>query len=76
MDKRDFNKCDWENDWDLIYNKHLEGHRIVFPIKLKAHLGRSPKLFKRGEDGTATVAPQMYVEKLSLDLLRKPTTTE
>jgi len=63
MGKNDFDDCNWDCDWDTIFNKNLEGSKILFPMKLRIYLGKSPKLYKRGSDGLAQETKRMYIEK-------------
>jgi hypothetical protein len=43
-EREDFARCNFSAKWDQYLNKHGDGVKIKFPIKMKIHLSQSPKV--------------------------------
>lgn len=57
--------------WWYQLNEHGEGHAIQPPIKIKPILSWSPKK-QIMEDNKLCKAPRLPIEKLCVDLLKRP----
>lgn len=60
----DFSKCQLPNLWNCVFDKHGDGHRMRFPVKMRTLLGRSPKSHEKLGD--------KVVEKVSIKFIKVP----
>lgn len=70
LNKEDFAKCSWPQNWDQVLDHLGDGVEIVYPVKAKLMLGRSPRNHKPIEGGMQPL-PRYYIEKLSIQCLKK-----
>jgi hypothetical protein len=70
-EREDFASCNFSAKWDQYLNKHGDGVKIKFPIKMKIHLSHSPKVFI-SHDNELIPGKRMYLERLTFDFVREP----
>lgn len=67
----DFSKCQLPNLWNCVFDKHGDGHRMRFPVKMRTLLGRSPKSHEKLGDKVVE-KPRVYIEKVSIKFIKVP----
>ena len=67
FEEGDLNLCKLPPNWNCLFDQNGDGVKMMFPIKMRKYLGRSPKNFQR-KAGTQSIveAPRSYVEKISI----------
>ena len=70
LNEEDFAKCSWPEKWDQIPDHVGYGVRILYPVKARLFLGRSPKNHIPIAGGMKPL-PRYYIEKLSIQCLKK-----
>lgn len=68
---RDMCRLHLPDNWWYSLNLHGEGHAILPPLKIKQVLSWTCK-HQILEDNILTQAPRMPIEKLCIDILRRP----
>ncbi|XP_028418649.1 chromobox protein homolog 8-like [Dendronephthya gigantea] len=69
FEEQDFVNCGLPNNWNCRYDKHGDGVKMLFPVKMRKFLGRSAKCFvKEGE--SIVEAPRAYTEKISINFIK------
>ncbi|KAJ7373254.1 hypothetical protein OS493_012843 [Desmophyllum pertusum] len=67
----DFSKCNFPIQWNSWFDKHGDGCRMRFPVKMRTMLAQSPKTHvKLGE--TIVESPRAYIEKVSIRFIKVP----
>lgn len=65
----DFSRCKLPQGWNCIYDKHGDGIRMVFPVKMRTFLGLSPKGFQC-RDNNIVQMQRLHTEKLSVKFIK------
>ena len=69
--ENDFYRCRLSTNWNSIYDKHEDGVKIRFPLKLRTLFQLSPRTYKRvGE--TIVEAQRAFIEKVSIKFIPVP----
>ena len=67
-EEKDFSKCAFSKNWYYRVDKHGDGMKIHFPIKMRPFLSRSAKTFeKKGE--SFVEAQRALMEKVSISFV-------
>ena len=67
----DFSKCQIPNQWNCVFDKHGDGYRMRFPVKMRTLLGLSPK--SHVKLGNKVIEkPRVYTEKVSIKFIKVP----
>lgn len=67
----DFSKCQLPNQWNCVFDKHGDGYRMRFPVKMRTLLGLSPKSHVKLGDKVVE-KPRVYIEKVSIKFIKVP----
>ena len=73
LEERDFERCRFPENWDVVCDCNGDGVRVRYPFKVCLFLAKSPKTFSVVQ-GKLQEDPRMLIEKLSLDFSRQPCT--
>lgn len=70
LEKSDFSRCDFPDEWDQLIDKFGDGVKIEFPVKVRPFISQGPKshTIKTGE---IKESPRYYIEKLSVNCLKQ-----
>ena len=68
-DENDFSRCNLPTNWSCIFDKHGDGVRIRFPVKMRRFLSLSPKTYERVAE-VIVEAPRAYTEKISVKFVK------
>ena len=69
--ENDFCRCRLSTNWNSIYDKHEDGVKIRFPLKLRTFFQLSSRTYKRiGE--TIVEAQRAFIEKVSIKFILVP----
>lgn len=69
FEENEFARCKLPSNWGCLYDKHGDGTRIRFPVKMRKFLALSPKAYHRvGTDIVET--PRAYIEKISIRFVK------
>ena len=65
----DFSRCKFPSNWSCVFDKHGDGVRMRFPVKMRKFLTLSPKTYQRmGE--SIVEASRAYTEKISIKFVK------
>lgn len=68
----DFDKWFFSANWNCIIDQHRDGVKLQFPFKMRSFLSISPKTYQKvGKE--MKIVPQAYIQKLSVWLIKIPT---
>ncbi|XP_031551421.1 uncharacterized protein LOC116288732 [Actinia tenebrosa] len=67
--EEDFLRSQLPKNWNGIYDRHGDGVKIMFPIKMRTFLGMSPKGFHSSGNKIVEM-PRLHTEKLSIKFVR------
>lgn len=67
--EEDFSRCKFPSGWNSMYDKHGDGVKIMFPLKMRTFLSLSPKGFCN-IGGSIKEMPRFYTEKISIKFVR------
>ena len=69
--ENDFCRYRLSTNWNNMYDKHEDGVKIRFPLKLRTFFQLSPRTYKRvGE--TIVEAQMAFIEKVSIKFIQVP----
>ena len=71
LDKDDFDRCKFLENWDVVCDSNGDGVRVKYPFKVRLFLSKSPKTFSL-INGELQEDQRMFIEKLSIDFCRQP----
>lgn len=71
FESADFHRCKLPENWNYLLNQHGDGVRMMFPVKMRTFLGRSPKNYEKEGEQMVEI-PRQYVEKISLIFIKVP----
>ena len=64
-----FSTCKLSSNWSCLFDKHGDGVKIMFPVKIRKFLCPSPKTYQMVAEAIVE-APRTYTEKLSVKFLK------
>ena len=65
----DFIKCQLPSKWCCLFDKHGDGTRVKFPVKIMTLLSLSPKSHEK-VGGRIVERPRVYIEKISIKFIK------
>ena len=68
-EENDFSMCKLPSNWNCLFDKHGDGVKIMFPVKMRTFLSPSPKTYQMVAEAIVE-APRTYPEKLSVDFVK------
>ena len=68
-EENDFSRCKLPTNWGCIFDKHGDGVRIRFPVKMRRFLSLSPKTYERVAEAVVE-ASRAYTEKISVKFVK------
>jgi hypothetical protein len=71
FESADFHHCKLPENWNYLLNQHGDGIRMMFPVKMRTFLGRSPNNYEKEGEQMVEI-PRQYVEKISLIFIKVP----
>lgn len=74
FDLEHLSKCRLPQDWYSVYDKHGDGSKAHFPIKMRFFLGKTPKTHCCDCTGNVKECNYMYIEKISVRFAKIPGT--
>ena len=69
LEKGDFSRCAFPNEWDQLIDKFGDGVKIEFLVKVKEFLLQGPKSHTITA-GEIKESPRYHIEKLSVNCLQ------
>jgi len=75
FDENDFSKCKLPPNWNSIYDKHGDGVKLRFPLKMRKFLQLSPMTYQRVA-GDIVEAPRAYIEKITIKFVKVPSSCD
>lgn len=69
FDESDFIRCKLPSNWNCLFDKHGDGVKIRFPVKMRKFMQLSPKTYQRVGGGIIEV-PRAYNEKISIKFIK------
>lgn len=70
LEKGDFQRCVFPNEWDQLVDKLGDGVKIEFPVKVRLFISQGPKSHTMTA-GEIKESPRYYIEKLSVHCLKQ-----
>lgn len=67
--ENDFVRCKLPHNWSCLFDRHGDGSRIRFPVKMRTFLAQSPKTYQR-ENNAIVKAPRACTEKISIKFVK------
>lgn len=71
FDENDFSKCKLPPSWNCIYDRHGDGVKLRFPLKMRKFLQLSPVTYQRVAENIVE-APRAYIEKITTKFIKVP----
>lgn len=70
LEKGDFEKRFFPDNWDNLLDKHDQGTRVNFPVKVRHFISWSPPQFNVNISGNVVPSSRSYLEKMSMDFIK------
>lgn len=71
FEEGDFSKWQLPNQWNCVFDKHGDGYRMRFPVKMRTLLGLFPKSHVKLGDKVVE-KPRVYIEKVPIKFIKVP----
>ena len=71
FEEQHFSKCKLPTNWNCLYDQHVDGVKMRFPVKMRTFLGRSPGNFQR-QGETIVEVSRSFTVKVSISFIKVP----
>ena len=70
LEEEDFEKRFFPDNWDNLLDKHDQGTRVNFPVKVRHFISWSLPQFSVDISGNVVPSSRSYLEKMSMDFIK------